>query len=207
MDEHGFASWMVAPPPRSDILASLRELNGRFLRLAAPACRLGTPAALATLSAEQLVAAADCPYALFDLRFDDEAHWLERLRAAAGWRVADAPDCHPEVLDFTRLALFYAWHVATTEPLRAAMLLGMRAGTVAAFARQSVDRLAPIAAAESPYLAIRWQACEPFWGALIAAAARAEPRQLRRAQLRGIQFAAAARLTGQASRAGPADPA
>ena len=46
-------------------------------------------AQVAPLSAAQRAAAAGCPYALFDLRFQDDAHWRARLQNADDWRVAD----------------------------------------------------------------------------------------------------------------------
>jgi hypothetical protein len=187
---------------RIDILVSLRELNRRFLELAAALGREPPLIRIARLTEAQRAAAANCPYALFDMRFEDEPHWVRLLQSPVAWHIADAPLVEPEAMEFVRLALFYVWHIAATAPLRAQLLLGMPREVVAAFARLTVDRLPGIALAEAGNLTARWQSCDAFWNALLAAAARLEPAALRRAQLRGIQFAAAARLGKGAIAAG-----
>jgi hypothetical protein len=173
---------------------SLRELNRRYLGLAALAGGNPPLARAAGLSPDQLAAAADCPYALFDLRFGDAGHWLARLQGAPQWYVADSPQVGGEAVEFVRLALFFVWHVATSAPLHAQLLLGMPRSVAAAFALLTVDRLPGIAIAEAGNLAPRWQSCNAYWNALIDAAANPSALALRRAQLRGIQFAAAVRL-------------
>ena len=81
-------------------LGSLHELNHRFLDLAAarnggwtaPGGAGFSPslaARLAPLSGAQRQAAAGCPYALFDLRFQDDGHWRSRLEDPRAWHVAD----------------------------------------------------------------------------------------------------------------------
>ncbi len=109
-------------------LAALRELNHRFLDLAAVHSESPgdlkmpkeTAAPIASLSAEARAAAADCPYALFDLRFHDEVHW--RARLGESWRIADEAEVADDVTAFTSLALFYAWHLACDpEACRAAV--------------------------------------------------------------------------------------
>src|SRR5271165_4582387 len=119
---------------------SMRDLNHRFLDLAgarAAAGRGGATAGLgrqvAPLSRSQRAAAANCPYALFDLRFEDDAHWKGRLSHADTWQVADEPGVDEDIVGFVRLALFYAWHVASSTGLAAHLLLGMRSDTASAF--------------------------------------------------------------------------
>ncbi|MFI4891422.1 MAG: hypothetical protein ACHQIL_12900 [Steroidobacterales bacterium] len=194
MDHAIQGGWCPEARPGFDILISLRELNRRFLGLVAAAGRETPLARIAALSAAQQAAAANCPYALFDVRFDDERYWLPRLQATSAWVIADAPPVDTATLEFVRLALFYVWHITTTAPLRAQLLLGMPRDVVAAFAMQTVDRLPGIAVIEARNLTARWHSCDAYWKALIDAAAAPSALQLRRAQLRGIQFAAAARL-------------
>jgi hypothetical protein len=178
-----------------DARNSLRELNRRYLGLAAAAGSAPALSRVAGLSPPQLAAAADCPYALFDVRFGDEQYWSRRLHGPHQWHVADAPFVLPEAVEFVRLALFYVWHVASGAPLHAQLLLGMPRNVAAAFALLTVDRLPGIAIAEACHLTPRWHTCDAYWNALIDAAARPSAAALRRAQLRGIQFAAAARLS------------
>lgn len=176
------------------VLISLRELNLRFLALASRRAGDTPLLRLAGLDRSRQATAADCPYALFDLRFGDEAHWASRLAAPVTWQVADAPPADLESLEFVRLALFYVWHVAATAPLRAPLLLGMPGGLVAQFARQTVDRLPALAVSEVAQLRPRWHTCDAYWDDLLAGTASPGSQALRRAQLRGIQYAAAQRL-------------
>jgi hypothetical protein len=179
-------------------LTSMRGLNSRFLDLAGNG--LLSPALarqVAGLSPAQRAAAADCPYALFDLRFEDDGYWHCRLQAIAAWRIADDPQVDVEIVDFVRLALFYTWHVASSAGLAAHLLLGMHGNTAEAFRGISVDALPPLALAEAANLTARWSGCSSYWTALISAAARPDPAALRRVQLSGLQLAAAAQLPSE----------
>jgi hypothetical protein len=178
-------------------LAALRELNRRFLDLAAVHSESPgdlkmpqeTAAPIASLSAEARAAAADCPYALFDLRFHDDVHW--RARLAESWRIADEAEVADDVTAFTSLALFYAWHLAWTPKLGAQLWLGMPESTAAAFRAASLERLPALAASEAVNLSARWSTSTFYWRALTSAAARGDPRRLRRVQLFGLQLGAA----------------
>jgi hypothetical protein len=116
---------------------------------------------------------------------------LQNLRA---WRVADESVADDDTVSFVRLALFFAWHVASSAGLKAQLLLGMNGNTATAFRRITVNQLPALVATEAVNLSERWSECAAFWHALTAAAARAEPAALRRVQLYGLQLAAAARL-------------
>jgi hypothetical protein len=202
-------NWVREPHLTTEQLSSVRSLNLRFLDLAAgaavpwDACRpaggnsmpaAGLAQQLAPLSRTQRVAVASCPYALFDLRFENETYWQSRLGQYSPYRVADdALDA--DVVDFTRLALFYAWHVSSTAGLAAQILLGMSPATVNSFRSLGVNSLPALAASEAVNLCARWRHCAPYWNTLIGAAERADPPALRRVQLYGLQLAAAARLS------------
>jgi hypothetical protein len=191
-------------PQMSEHLKSLRGLNRRFLDLGGagagdwPQGRRGLTAELAgqlaPLSREQRSAAANCPYALFDLRFEDEGHWKGRLQNAGTWRVGDELKADDDTGNFVQLALFYAWHVASRAGLAARLLLGMHHGTADAFRGITVDSLPALAAAEAANLAPRWWECGAYWSALVSAAARSDSTALRRVQLYGLQLTVAARL-------------
>ena len=185
-------------------LGSLRDLNHRFLDLAATArgrgweVGAGMPLELAgrvaPLSAMQREAAASCPYALFDLRFQDGGYWRRRLQDSGDWRVADESIADDDTVSFVRLALFYAWHICANAGLTAQLLLGMNGDAAAEFRRITVNQLPSLAVTEASNLTARWSECTSFWSALTAAASRADPAALRRVQLHGLQLAAAARL-------------
>ena len=100
MQEAFVGGWAGQPHFSVEMLGTLHDLNYRFLDLvgAPPGMpdgqllddkwpargRLKLPgevaAQVAPLSAAQRAAAANCPYALFDLRFHDDEHWRARLR-------------------------------------------------------------------------------------------------------------------------------
>ena len=204
MQEAHVGTWLREPYVSAEIQASVRDLNHRFLDLVVgrpggwSMPGRGLPAAMsariAPLSAAQKAAAANCPYALFDLRFDDDGYWRTRLRAAAPGGVAEGTAADTKTLEFARLALFFAWHVACTTKLAAQLLLGMHEVTAAAFREATIDCLPSLAETEAGHLTARWNNCTAYWSALTEAASRENPASLRRIQLYGLQLAAAARL-------------
>jgi hypothetical protein len=107
MQEAFIGSWARESHLSAEILGSLHDLNHQFLDLAA--VRAGWVAArVAALSPAQRAAAAGCPYALFDLRFQDDGHWRLRLQNLGRWCVADESAVDDDTVSFVRLALFYA---------------------------------------------------------------------------------------------------
>jgi hypothetical protein len=203
MQDAYVGSWARESHLSAGILESLRDLNHRFLDLTA--ARTGwVDGQVTALSEAQRAAAAGCPYALFDLRFEDDGHWRERLQSLRSWYVADefALDDQrddrgdDDTVGFVRLALFYAWHVASSEGLKAQLLLGMNGTTAGEFRRITVNQLPALAATEAKHLSARWSGCTTYWNALTAAALRTDLKALRRVQLQGLQLAAAARLPG-----------
>ena len=195
MQDAFVGNWAQESHWSAERLGSLRDLNHRFLDLTATRTTDWVAGRLASLSAEQRAAAAGCPYALFDLRFQDDGHWRLRLQNARAWQVADESVVDDATINFVRLALFYAWHVASSAGLKAQLLLGMNGATAAAFRRITVNQLPPLVATEAAHLSPRWSGCTAYWNALTAAASRADPAALRRIQLYGLQLAAAARLS------------
>jgi hypothetical protein len=197
--------WARESHVSAEMLDSVRELNHRFLDLVAiqpsdwnSSRRVGLPVEVfgqvAPLSAAQKKAVADCPYALFDLRFNDAGHWQTRLRITGQWSVADEASVDENTRNFVRLALFFAWHVASTATLAAQLLLGMNEVAAVAFRGATIDCLPALVATEAVHLTARWNNCPTYWRALAGAASRPNSVGLRRIQLYGLQLAAAARL-------------
>ncbi|MDE2349857.1 MAG: hypothetical protein KGL92_15240 [Gammaproteobacteria bacterium] len=181
--------WTREPLLSVELARSLRDLNAVFLELE------GVVAArLAALSPAQRAIIANCPYALFDLRFHDHEHWRRNLRGAGGCCVAETPAGEQRVVAFVRVVLFYAWHLATTARHEASLLFGIPESTADVFAETSPAQLMSIAAMQSVNLSARWSHCEAYWGSLADAAERADRANLRRVQLSGLQLVAAARL-------------
>jgi len=207
MQDAMVGSWAQESHLTPESLGSLRGLNHRFLDLAGTRAAawgasdgggvsVGLGERVAPLSPAQRSAAANCPYALFDLRFEDDAHWRSRLEGMDRWRIADESVLDDDTHRFVRLALFYAWHLASGAGLAAQLLLGMNVNTAAAFRRIDVSRLPALVVTEAVNLRARWSGCSAYWIALMSAAASADPAVLRRVQLYGLQLAAAARLSG-----------
>jgi hypothetical protein len=204
MQDAHVGTWAREAQVSAEIKASVRDLNHRFLDLVAewpggwsvPGRGLSAAlsARIAPLSPAQKSAAANCPYALFDLRFHDDVYWRGRLRDAPLGGVAEGTALAGKPLEFARLALFFAWHVASTAKLAAQLLLGMHEATAAAFRETTIDCLPALAEAEAAQLTARWNDCTAYWSALTGAASRQNPASLRRIQLYGLQLAAAARL-------------
>ncbi|GAC1663805.1 MAG: hypothetical protein NVS9B2_00410 [Steroidobacteraceae bacterium] len=193
MQDAFVGSWAQDSYLSAGKLESLRALNLRFLDLAAMRAEW-VAGQVAPLSAAQRAAAAGCPYALFDLRFQDDGHWRQRLQNPVSWHVADGSSVDDATARFVHLALFYTWHVASSELLKAQLLLGMNGDTAAAFRRITVSQLPGLVATEAVHLSARWSGCTAYWSALTAAASGVDPAALRRVQLYGLQLAAAARL-------------
>jgi hypothetical protein len=202
MQESYASAWAEGSQLSGARLHSLRDLNRRFLELAAAGggdwgSRGLAAIALrvAPLTPAQREAAAECPYALFDLRFRDALHWQERLRNAQPWVVADAERMiDAPIVDFVRVALFYAWHIASTAGITAQLLLGMSVDTAAMFRSSTLDSLPLLAVTEAAHLTARWSESDAYWSALVRAASRDNTAALRRVQLHGLQLAAASRL-------------
>ena len=204
MQDARTTDWQRVSQIPVELLESQRELNRRFLELVAArpsgwsSSRLEESrtlaAQIAPLTGAQKAAAANCPYALFDLRFHDEGYWRSRLRADGQRSVADGPPGDAATLHFVQLAMFFAWHLATTTQFAAQLLLGMHDGTVTLFRRVTLDHLPSLATAEVGVLTARWNDSDAFWKALTIAAAQPHSSNLRRIQLYGLQLTAAVRL-------------
>src|SRR6266852_7634703 len=106
MQDAFVGNWAQESHLSAEILGSLRDLNHRFLDLTATRSTDWVAGRVAPLSAAQRAEAASCPYALFDLRFQDDGYWRARLRAAALGGVAEGPAVDGKTLEFARLALF-----------------------------------------------------------------------------------------------------
>src|SRR5258706_1172728 len=125
MQDAFIGNWAQESHLSAEVLGSLRDLNHRFLDLTASRTTDWVAGCVAPLSAAQRAAAAGCPYALFDLRFEDDGHWRLRLQASGGWRVADESVADDEPVNFVGPARFHAWHGAASAGLKAQLLLGM----------------------------------------------------------------------------------
>jgi len=185
------------------IISSLLQLNRRLLDLAArprpasgwhPCVPENLALRLAGMNEERREALARVPYALFDLRFADDAHWERALTCAAHPCVADAGMREAEAQQFAQLIVFFAWNLAQAEPRCAPLVLGMSERVAATLAALTLDRLPGLHGLLRGALSLRWPERRSYWFAITSGTCLPGSADFRRAQLFGLQLAAAARL-------------
>jgi hypothetical protein len=188
----------------SQTLRTLEDANESFLLLLARqpgraqgALTLGLPADLlsriAALAPASRALAARCPYALFNLQFENGVFWSEAARGAP----VPASDSGSPALAFAHTAVFMAWHLAQGDELAAALVLGMTPAVRAAWRALPLSAVSPAAAAAWPALRARWAEHRLFWPALIAAAATRDALATDQVRRLGLQLLAADGLREQ----------
>lgn len=206
---------LVAPVLRPDILSRIRDLNLDYLALlaiertddAAGQLQFFAPKlrpAFAELALEQRTRLAAAPYALYSLRFEDARFW----RTASNVAQPSIDDrysgrtCASSVYEgFLEVALFQAWHIATTHPLAARMLYSMSEPVRESVAKLPLWQVRYIAAAHSKILAPRWPTNPCYWPDLISFARSGDSVRLAATQLLGTQLIGAELAAASASRA------
>jgi hypothetical protein len=174
-------------------LASIRETNLAFLALLAGAGSeaLGidpvAAARIRTLDAAALATIADCPYTLFNLRFEDADFWRGfGLETAQPWQSAAT-----ERVSFVRMAVFLAWHLARSNELAASLVLGMTPDVQRAWRSIPLSVLERAAPGVLPHLQARWGRHPTFWIKLLSTAAPATRERADAVRLLGLQLLAA----------------
>ena len=139
---------------------------------------------------------ADQPFLLFDIGLDDPLRW----HAARSPAIGDDPGATAllpwgrEATRFAGIMFHYAWHLARTAPLTAAVVAGMAPATAEVLRGLSLQQIDELSQRSAHWLRLRWDDCPALWGALlgITRSAAAEP------QLRSAQLQALLRLAGNA---------
>lgn len=131
---------------------------------------------------------ADCPLALFELRIAEAL----ATPLAGGAGVADhggAALARRAAGDGSLLpfAVFYAWHVATTSPLSALLMLGLQGAELRLLLEVPPARLALLAGSPA-LLRPRWSGNAAFWDTLLEGAETGSEALLRRAHCLGVQL-------------------
>jgi len=145
----------------------LRALPAEWCALGATGCSL-----------QQLAA---CPYLLLD------ASLYSRRDATASAEYFPGP----EGVALLRRALVFAWHVARCNRVVARVVLGVGGRTLERMAAWRLQELDALAEGAHAWAVPRWPAQPAIWRALLLAARRGVPGQLRQLQLRGLQLMAA----------------
>jgi len=173
---------------------ALHDVNRAFLGHAAVLLgggaqqpeRLGQLGAVLGLPPTKRALAAECPYTLFNLCFQDGAFW----RSVQAETRASLPMSGPAAA-FGRAAVFLAWHLVRSRELAAPIVLGMTAPVVEVWRVLPVSALDHVAGAVLPHLSARWACHRSFWPALAAAADTGNVQQLNDVRLLGMQLLAA----------------
>jgi hypothetical protein len=189
---------------------TIRQANGAFLvlvaRRAGGAEALGMPrevaARIATQDATTRRFASECPYTLFNVRFEDAAFWrgvaatavnaanATTAAGAAGAEPRSAPWAAGDEPRFVLTAVFLAWHLARHEDLSSALVLGMTPSVRDVWLGLPLQVLEALALASLPHLRARWGAHPRFWPQLLDAAERPGLDHADRVRLLGLQLLA-----------------
>jgi hypothetical protein len=180
----------------TDVALSLQQFNKAFLTLALRSTSgdgagspshvfdVGLPAttlqSLRYLSVDALSRVASCPYSLFELP-------LSELQLTATPLPSPLPS-NDEQRRCAVAALFYAWHIAQTEPARAQLWFCLDAKSALRLRSMSALNVSTWANANSGYLRARFGNQSRYWPAMIRAAETNDREQLRMAQLLGRQL-------------------
>ncbi len=198
------ASWQSGEVLSAALRVSLRDLNVRFL-----SCMRGLPdeelgalgfapnvtRLLRAIEVESMLLIAACPYALFDAAFRQHDYWRMLHSGAVatqpGRATAEAgPDYAREYNALTEMALFFAWHLATTNALATRLVLGMSAATAAVIRSSTLPAIASAVRGQNRLLRPRWPQRTLFWRRLLAITPQSSFEETSAAQLIGIQLMA-----------------
>jgi hypothetical protein len=180
---------------------TIRQANGAFLALVARraasdggADALGMPREVASrIEAQDATTrrfAAECPYTLFNVRFEDAAFWRGVAGGAARAEARGEPCAGGDEPRFVLTAVFLAWHLARHGDLCSALVLGMTPAVRDVWRGLPLQVLDAVAAAALPHLRARWGAHPRFWPQLLDAAERPGVDHAERVRLLGLQLLA-----------------
>jgi hypothetical protein len=187
--------------PLTTAAFELVQLNLKYLQLPTVESRMLdiTGQRFSALSHDARIAAADCLYTLFTVGLNDVRRWLPLL---AGEKAEQAPvpatmTTKPRRSDaeteFVATVLFFAWHMARSDPAAARVLLDLHREVAGVLRSVSLPRLM-VAVASVHWLEPRWQQNRHFWPALMRHSTEPTGAGLRAVKLLGRQLLAAESL-------------
>jgi len=200
------SAWLAGDVLDAALRVSLRDLNARFLdclrRMPEEELELlGFVPAVARLlratDAHSTLLIAACPYALFDAAFRRHEYWHAMCAGAGAGTVAvsgeDAalpPEHQQEYVTLTEMALFFAWHLATTNLLATRLVLGMSTATAELIRSSTLPAITGAVRTRRRLLRPRWPERTLFWRRLLAITPQSSFEEATVAQLTGIQLMA-----------------
>lgn len=209
----GLRRWRPYTILSGAVLEPLYELNREYLQTLARMPRhwhvatherLPDPVCLTLMSLEpqRRALVARCPFSLFSARFHDDGFWLRLANPAA---VCES-DAHGDpggapLTHFAQAALFFAWHLAQSNPAAARVVFGMSPLTLGVFNALTLTRLQHIAREHPDVIVPRWPERSGFWRTLLDVAPRTPEQCVSEAHLVGLQMLAAELPANQERRA------
>ncbi|MET0659375.1 MAG: hypothetical protein ABW110_14600 [Steroidobacteraceae bacterium] len=141
------------------------------------------------LSASARKRAADVPFLLVDMHFQDATWW----RSAKDPRLKRQPVCDsaflgPSAGELMRETLMLAWSLVARDRASATILLGMTPAVGEVVADLDARDVERISARHSRQLQPRWSDFPAFWGRLLAAAHSDNEDALHLIRLHGLQL-------------------
>lgn len=199
------------PLAGEDLFGMLTELNEQCLGLLAEQAQRPIPPTppmfrelvdlWSQLDPSSRRRAAACPYLLMDAGFCDPYRWqwLSDQHANARSGVTDTQRAPlifskfftaPSLVHVARQVFIHAWHFAQTQPLGAALFLGMPAHCVALLRTCAIGQLTDLAEEHAGWLRPRWPGRPKVWRQLLEAGISGNPTELEMARLHGVQLLA-----------------
>jgi len=173
--------WHSSPILTPQVLEPLYDINWDFLTMltrvprqwqaARVSSRLPCPAYVELVSMDPLRRreAARVPFTLYSARFLDDRYW-QQIASSPTVLLNENPgsdEARHYLLEFARLALFFAWHLATANPPAARLVMGMPGETVNVFREMSPTKVRQIAIDRAELLVPRWADRTSFWTRLL----------------------------------------
>jgi hypothetical protein len=191
---------LVAPVLTTSILSGIHQLNLDYVEtlvadvdehLLAASLPESVLRGLAALSPEARKAVAACPFALFSPGFEQQQFWRDDLRETNSVPVHVARQQLSRESAFTLSALFFAWHVASSQRMAAKVLFALPDAAIEMLIRMPLSALHDAACGSPALLVPRWPTNAAFWPDLVRFAALGDARRLNTTQLHGSQLNAA----------------
>ncbi|CAN5140282.1 hypothetical protein BH24PSE2_BH24PSE2_04920 [soil metagenome] len=195
---------MYEPILSRRLLAEIFDLNRGFLQLvrqgAGPDGRGGTnwglePALLTRIGRFPSRAVDDlcgCPFLLFGLRFDDLEFWSHVRESRACYRYGAPADSGVAIEHdrhaFTLLALFYAWHLASTNPAAARLCCGLPPAAARIYRSLPMSELLRVAVQAPALLHAQFEDKPKFWAELLEIIENGDRRRLGAARVAGTHL-------------------
>jgi uncharacterized protein with LGFP repeats len=181
----------------ADTLESLCEANIQFLDLVAEHGDSGQAEAygfpreyverLQQIGPEGRREIADCPYTLFNMRFEDAPFWRAVQRRAPG-PTAASPNAD---IATARSGAYLAWYLSRSDDRTASLVLGMTLEAQRVWRGIALSRIDAAATAALPDLRARWVRQPSFWPTLLDSVGPANRKRAEAVRLLGLQLIAA----------------